>query len=105
MFRKTWLKFGRDDLHGIPFMQANGYEVIFSQQDKMNNRVTPDLMPTDSVGFKKENIFCWKSFDTSTIHRDVTDVVYNWQTARLVKGYFVEHKRFNNLEDIVKHYL
>jgi len=103
--RKTWLKFDRDDLHGIPFMEFHGFTPEFSYKDKNNGRIKPDCIPTDPVSFVRGDIYCWKSFIPETMYREDIKAVYNWQTAKLVDGYFTEHIRFNTLEEIIKHYL
>lgn len=100
MTKKTWLSCGRDDLHGIPFMESHGFTPEFSYNDKRNGRNTPLCLPCDAVGFIKNDLHCWKFMQK----RD-GDYHYIWQTAILDNNYFTKHKSFDTLEEIVKHYL
>lgn len=82
----------RDDINGIPFMQANGFEPIYSYEDRSNNRTDK---PHDDVKFKNGNFYVWQ------VSRGKLGLW--WQTARLIHGSFRYHYTVETLEKAVEH--
>lgn len=82
---REWEKSPRIDLQIIPRMEALGCVTEFSYRDRMHKRTNPNSMPMDSVSFtfkrKADVVRIWQTKD-------------GWQTAKLVDGYYTDHKPF-----------
>lgn len=77
----------REDLSHIAFMQGLGFEVDFHHLDKRYERTVPENPPHNAVSFIKGNFHVWFTGKF-------------WQTAKLIDGYYCDHKPIENLKDI-----
>lgn len=87
----------RNDIQGIPFMKKNGYKPVYSSADMVNNRTET---PHDAISFVNGNFWVWK-IGTSTSK----GIIMQWQTARLIDGYYRYHHKVDTLEKAVEHQL
>lgn len=70
-------------------MEAAGWEVEFAPNDIRNNRTNFDKVPHDTVSFIKGDIHVW-----------LTEKA--WRIAKLVDGYYANHRSQPDLQTILQ---
>jgi hypothetical protein len=94
---KQWEDCKREDLNKIPEMLKIRFKPVFSYNDKRFCRIVPENPPADGVSFENMDLHkhVWKTYKNDT---------YGWTIADNINGYFLNHKTFESLDEIISMY-